>query len=559
MRNFLIDSGISEQNFSPIAQSDFIRTNLSNKKWAVTPEYEKWGLQSNKEYDLMKYVKDNWWTAEDFTEILEDYRSKTLWSKKTKTEFKTQKIQEKENISWFDIWVKTGKGISSFWKERKTEWVEFPTTKSEWVDFALTTLQNIPWDWLEAIWETIEFVSDPVWAVKSIEEMAQWFVFKGLRKIWKGVTWEDLSKFEEEAASEAAVKYFKDNFGTLDKASKTITENPVDTIFILKNIVNSAKKTNPNIANKFDKVDKSLPKKLNESAKKDIEQALWATKEKYKQMSRDLTEWITERKITWSKQEIQEIAEAQASKYWKQIEDYIDSWKLQWTVQRDDLLNVLDDIRKQGQLDDVIIDENIVNATDKFADAISGFWKEIPAEKARVIRQMLDKAVYSTKWVVSEEALSLKNNIKNQLANALRSELAKQNPELAKINKEFSFYSKLDEVLTETINRQWPQQWWLISNIAWGGWLWAGAVIFWDISWAIATWVALKWLTQAMRSTKWKTISAWLKTQLANALSSGNQSKVTEITNKILKEVYWQKANLYIWWQVTESNLENNE
>jgi hypothetical protein len=49
--------------------------------------------------------------------------------------------------------------------------------------------------------------------------------------------------------------------------------------------------------------------------------------------------------------------------------------------------------------------------------------------------------------------LSLKNNIKKGLADNIRKQLAEQNPDLAKLNKEFKFYKTLDDVLIETISR----------------------------------------------------------------------------------------------------------
>ena len=250
---------------------------------------------------------------------------------------------------------------------------------------------------------------------------------------------------------------------------------------------------------------------------------------------------------------------SKADEFGKQIEDFVKSGELQWTVKRDDLLEVLDNIRKEWQVWDVIIDESIVNATDKFSDIISGFWKEIPAEKARIIRQMFDKAVYNTKWIISEEALSLKNNIKKGLGDEIRKQLAEQNPKLDELNKEFNFYSKLDEVLTETINRQWPQQWWLIGTIAWGWWLWAWAVIFWDITWAIASAVVVKWLTEAMKSTKWRLISAGVKNKLAKALSVWDTNTATKIAKDIIRKTLGNKAKIYLWAQVTESNLELNK
>jgi hypothetical protein len=53
--------------------------------------------------------------------------------------------------------------------------------------------------------------------------------------------------------------------------------------------------------------------------------------------------------------------------------------------------------------------------------------------------------------------LTYKNTIYKSVADTLRSELSKASPDLAKLNKEFSFYKNLSDILETTITRQKPQ------------------------------------------------------------------------------------------------------
>jgi len=553
-------------------------------------------MATSKEIQTFRDLLERWVDQDRAKRLIIQAKDTTIEPKETLSqrslreaeEFTWQDIQNQkwlivetdQDISWLDIWVKAWKSISQFWKERKTEWVELPWTLWEaWKAWVVIGKNIIP-DAIEATWEVIELISDPVWTWKAVKTTAEWFIEKWLNNIFNNKVWlwilrklwapegnlEKIQKwwfFTEEKKKEAvnaAIQHLDDNFWTLDKASISITEHPVDSILFLKWMISAAKKTTkwPKL-DKLETIDKTLSEKLKISSEKQVEQALWTTKEKFKQKWRELAPEILERGIKWSKEEIKQLAEQKSSQYWKEIEDFVASWKLTGTVKRDDLLNVLDDIRKEWQVWDVIIDESIVSATDKFADIISSFGKEIPAEKARIIRQMFDKAVYNTKWIISEESLSLKNNIKKWLWDNIRKQLAEQNPDLAKINKEFNFYNKLDEVLTETLNRQWPQQWWLTWNIVWWGWLWAWAVVFWDLTWAIATAAVAKWLTEAMKSTRWRLVSAGLKNKLAKALASWNKNEATRIATEIIKIALPTKQQLYIWWQATESNLELNK
>lgn len=527
------------------------------------------------ELRIRQKVKDQWGTASDFNQVLSEFRRR----QPTETTEITEAPEEAE-ISGLDIWVKAGKALSSIWETIKLEWQEFPETPLDVAKVAGTFGVNLPGDAVEWVWEIIELVSDPVWTGEALKVTAGGLIEKGLNEIFSTKIGQDIlrklwapegnleqikdwgfftDEIKKEAAN-AAIQQLKDNFWDLDKATKSITENPVDTILFVKWMIIASKKLVwKGKAAKLDKLDKSLSQKLKESAGKDVEQALGATKEKFKQKSRDISWEVIEKGIKWSREEIQLIAEQKAADFWTQIGEFIESWKLKGTVKRDKLLEVLDDIRKEGQVGDVILDESIISATDKMADAISGFGKEIPAEKARIIRQMFDDAVYSTKGVISEEALSLKNNIKKGLADSIRKQLAEQNPDLAKLNKEFSFYSKLDEVLTETINRTWPQQGGLTGGITSAGGLWAGAVIFGDVTGAIATAAVAKWLASALKSPRWKLTKASTKNKLADALASWDKKLSNKLASDIIKEVLQNKANIFLWAQVWESNLDDNK
>lgn len=65
--------------------------------------------------------------------------------------------------------------------------------------------------------------------------------------------------------------------------------------------------------------------------------------------------------------------------------------------------------------------------------------------------------MYATKGGIGAEDLTYKNGLVKAMANTLRSEISKAAPDLAALNKEFSFYRTLEQILDETITRQKPQ------------------------------------------------------------------------------------------------------
>lgn len=57
------------------------------------------------------------------------------------------------------------------------------------------------------------------------------------------------------------------------------------------------------------------------------------------------------------------------------------------------------------------------------------------------------------KTVTRDKISKFQDEVDVKLADTLRTELAKNNPEFAKLNKEFSFYKGLDKVMQETLSR----------------------------------------------------------------------------------------------------------
>lgn len=119
---------------------------------------------------------------------------------------------------------------------------------------------------------------------------------------------------------------------------------------------------------------------------------------------------------------------------------------------------------------------------------------------------------------------------KRELAGAIRGELAKQFPDLAKVNREFSFWSNVEKVLGETVERTASQSKPLGETVVKGA-LAGGAVAGGAEMVVPAATAGLLW--RATQSTAWRTHSAVYKTKVANALSSGNWDEVARLLNQV--------------------------
>ena len=159
------------------------------------PEFEIWGLQSQEELDLMKYVKETWWTAEDFTEVLEDFRGKTRpeLPEQVQVQWEEQIDSiEEPDVSWLDIWVKSWEVISDIAKKFKFDsWVDDGIIKS-----GLKFIGNLPWNTAQLAWDLIQVASDPVWTVTSINNLAKSWIETALNKAFLA-EWEEFFTSKE--------------------------------------------------------------------------------------------------------------------------------------------------------------------------------------------------------------------------------------------------------------------------------------------------------------------------------------------------------------------------
>ena len=90
----------------------------------------------------------------------------------------------------------------------------------------------------------------------------------------------------------------------------------------------------------------------------------------------------------------------------------------------------------------------------------------------------------------------------------------------AKLNAEYSFWSNVEKVTGDTIQRRSGQEGALLPKLAGIGGAATG-----NITWAGAMYA----LGRVLQSPRWRTFSAIKKTQIANAMAAGNAATVTKL------------------------------
>jgi len=117
-----------------------------------------------------------------------------------------------------------------------------------------------------------------------------------------------------------------------------------------------------------------------------------------------------------------------------------------------------------------------------------------------------------------------------EAANAIRRELAKASPDVARINKEFSFWKNVDRVVGQTIQRTASQAKGLGQQIAESVATPAGAAAVASGNPGPAVAIAVPvLLRKVLQSPQWKTFSAVQKDRLAEALARGDIQAISRL------------------------------
>lgn len=161
----------------------------------------------------------------------------------------------------------------------------------------------------------------------------------------------------------------------------------------------------------------------------------------------------------------------------------------------------------------------------------------IPSAKLRRLRQYFDS--------VSEKAGRFDGkNMADQssaaahsmAADGIREELAKAYPDIAKINKEFSFWKDLSKVVDDTIVRKTGHGPGLGATVMKTGAAAAGMASG-GVHGAIISGESMGTLQRIAASTAWRTVSAVQKDKLANAIARGNRGESERLIRMITATV----------------------
>ena len=148
--------------------------------------------------------------------------------------------------------------------------------------------------------------------------------------------------------------------------------------------------------------------------------------------------------------------------------------------------------------------------------------RSIPVKRLREVRQYWDEiAAQGKRYQGADLSEASKAETYGRVADAIRSEFAKADPNLAALNKEYSFWKNAEKVVTETVLRREGQAVPLSRQMGELGGTMIGSTS--GPVGSILGKYGMRLFGQVTGSTGWKTANAVMKDRLANAIAGGKQ------------------------------------
>jgi hypothetical protein len=290
---------------------------------------------------------------------------------------------------------------------------------------------------------------------------------------------------------------------------------------------------------------KPAAKPVQESAEASMSKALGPTTKVNKELTQKVVPGLIERRTTAltrggllnkATKATEEAGEALEAGY----EKLPPNAQLQWGS----VLKRLSEAKSRYVIDGEVLDKEAHTALDQVQKDLLNVAKgkdTILVASARKARQILDSATKrSSKTFGLTGNETAKVAAQKEAANAIRSELAKEFPEIDKLNKEFSFWNNVKKVVGETVQRTKSQSS-LSQELAGDTGAIVGATMKGTIGSIAISALTLKFLKQAVQSTGWRTTSAMTKASLANFLAKGDFVKADSLLQKIMSANQSQK------------------
>lgn len=292
-------------------------------------------------------------------------------------------------------------------------------------------------------------------------------------------------------------------------------------------------------------IQRSLPPRLKESAVTSYSDALNPTTNKNKKITPSVAQGAIDRGVTGSRKGLQSRTTSELQRVGPELQQGLDAVAQAnppVTASITPIVAKLNELKAKSVTNGVVTNPNAVAAIDSFQKMLTdlaendanGIPTDVSYMSLRKARQDLDSQIGSGHIVTSDQAP--RQLVIKRTADAIRHELAEARPDVAKIDAEYSFWKNFARVNDATAMRKTGQAPSLLGTIAATG---AGAAGYAHGGGAAAAGSAglaaatMYGLHKLVRSPKWQTTSAVVKSRLADALAAGDAATADKIIGAV--------------------------
>jgi hypothetical protein len=278
---------------------------------------------------------------------------------------------------------------------------------------------------------------------------------------------------------------------------------------------------------------------LRASAETGVVKALGATKERFKALSEKLAPEMLKRGIRGSRESLAAQAAEQLSTSGQAIDDALQ----QYGARQAPIQSVVSALERSkaafqgtnaaGQT--VIFEPRAIHQINGLQKVLTDLGPDVRVDQLVAVRRTWDKVVadaggfsHRAPGAVGQPLKDISEAaIKRDATTAIRELLNREVPELTALNREFSFWKNLDDVVSQTLKRTQPQGPSLTGTARdVGGQVMGSAMSGGNLGAAVALGKVAKMAGSVFTSPRWRLASAHAKDALADAIVSNSPSKI---------------------------------
>jgi hypothetical protein len=214
-------------------------------------------------------------------------------------------------------------------------------------------------------------------------------------------------------------------------------------------------------------MDSTAVPMLQKSAKTQYMKALSPTKAQNKVLAQRVTPGLLQRGVTGSLEGIHDQASAALDDVGPQISDAVKDIPQAKKLAIQPVLDAMEDYKQQGVVDGVKVDPDLVKQATQLQRIVQQLGPDVSYSSLNRVRQIWDAKVARAGGYAGQTlADGSKVDAMREGASAIRDELAKNRPDIAKLNAEYSFWAKVQQVTGDTIKRRSGQEGGLMPKLA---------------------------------------------------------------------------------------------